>query len=172
MPRKLHLLMLTAAVEQRPDPDSRIMLAERTDRHGMPLSRIDWRVHEHEQHTVRRTAELVRHALARLPLPPPVLERWIRERMPFAADFRDNGHHIGTTRMSADPASGVVDAQCQVHGVRGLFVAGSSVFPTGGHANPTQMIVALAVRLADTLKRRALAPEIPEVKVREELSMV
>jgi choline dehydrogenase-like flavoprotein len=56
--------------------------------------------------------------------------------------------------MSADPASGVVDAHCQVHGIDGLFIAGSSVFPTSGHANPTQMIVALAIRLADTLKNR------------------
>ena len=63
----------------------------------------------------------------------------------------------GTTRMADDPARGVVDAQCQVHGVHGLFIAGSSVFPTAGHANPTQMIVALAVRLADTLKDRAAA---------------
>ncbi len=59
--------------------------------------------------------------------------------------------------MSADPQFGVVDVDCQVHGVRGLFVAGSSVFATAGHANPTQMIVALAVRLADTLKQKATA---------------
>ena len=56
--------------------------------------------------------------------------------------------------MSDDPASGVVDTQCQVHGVDGLFVVGSSVFPTAGHANPTQMIVALAIRAAETLKAR------------------
>ena len=56
--------------------------------------------------------------------------------------------------MSNDPSKGVVDAQCQVHGVDGLFVVGSSVFPTAGHANPTQMIVALAIRTADILKAR------------------
>jgi choline dehydrogenase-like flavoprotein len=59
--------------------------------------------------------------------------------------------------MADDPADGVVDAQCQVHGVEGLFIAGSSVFPTAGQSNPTQMIVALALRLADTLKDRAAA---------------
>jgi choline dehydrogenase-like flavoprotein len=76
----------------------------------------------------------------------------------FPDTMRDIAHPIGTTRMADDPACGVVDAQCQVHGVNGLFVAGSSVFPTAGHANPTQMIVALAVRVADTLKERATAP--------------
>ena len=62
-------------------------------------------------------------------------------------------HHIGTTRMHPDPASGVVDADCRVHGVGNLFVAGSSVFPTIGCAHPTLTIVALAVRLARHLDR-------------------
>jgi hypothetical protein len=59
---------------------------------------------------------------------------------------------MGTTRMHADPRQGVVDAQCQVHGVDNLYIAGSSVFPTGGYANPTLTLVALALRLADHLK--------------------
>ena len=54
--------------------------------------------------------------------------------------------------MAADPRFGVVDADCRVYGVENLYVAGSSVFPTGGHANPTFTIVALALRLADHLK--------------------
>jgi choline dehydrogenase-like flavoprotein len=64
----------------------------------------------------------------------------------------DMAHTLGTTRMSQTPNSGVVDVNCRVHGVRGLYVAGGSVFPTSGHANPTLMILALAIRLADTLK--------------------
>jgi choline dehydrogenase-like flavoprotein len=53
--------------------------------------------------------------------------------------------------MDPDPRCGVVDENCRVHGVANLFVTGSSVFPTGGYANPTLTIVALAVRLADHL---------------------
>ena len=45
-------------------------------------------------------------------------------------------HHLGTTRMSADPKQGVVDADSKVHGVANLYVAGSSVFPTYGSSNP------------------------------------
>jgi choline dehydrogenase-like flavoprotein len=56
--------------------------------------------------------------------------------------------------MSENPKSGVVDENCQVHGVQGLYVAGASIFPTSGHANPTLMILALAIRLADTIKSR------------------
>ena len=59
--------------------------------------------------------------------------------------------------MSDSPRQGVVDRNCKVHGVGGLYIAGSSVFPTAGHANPTLMIVALAIRLADWLKRHELA---------------
>ena len=154
IPRKLSALELNCAVEQRPDPDSRITLSDRLDRFGVPLSRVNWRVNEHEQQTVRRTAELVCGELTRLGISTPVLADWVRDKAPFPPSFRDNAHHIGTTRMSADPRDGVVDPNCQVHGVHGLFVAGSSVFPTAGHANPTQMIVALAVRLADKLKQR------------------
>jgi choline dehydrogenase-like flavoprotein len=49
--------------------------------------------------------------------------------------------------MHVDPKQGVVDGNCRVHGLANLFVAGSSVFPTSGQANPTLTIVALALRL-------------------------
>ena len=63
-------------------------------------------------------------------------------------------HHVGTTRMHADPGQGVVDAHGRVHGLTNLFVTGSSVFPTGGFANPTLTIVALALRLAEHLDKQ------------------
>ena len=64
------------------------------------------------------------------------------------------GHTLGTTRMGDNPSSSVVDSDCRVHGYDNFFVAGSSVFPSGGYANPTLTIVALALRLAETLARR------------------
>jgi choline dehydrogenase-like flavoprotein len=70
------------------------------------------------------------------------------------SDVRGGFHHMGTTRMAADPKDGVVDADCRVHGIENLFVAGSSVFATGGCANPTLTIVALALRLSNHLKAR------------------
>jgi choline dehydrogenase-like flavoprotein len=62
-------------------------------------------------------------------------------------------HHMGATRMHVDPELGVVDENSRVHGTSNLYVTGSSVFPSGGYANPTLTIVALAARLADHLKR-------------------
>ena len=70
-------------------------------------------------------------------------------------------HHLGTTRMHREPAAGVVDEHCRVHGVSNLFIAGGSVFPTGGSANPTFTIAALAIRLADHLRETVAAGARP-----------
>jgi choline dehydrogenase-like flavoprotein len=52
-----------------------------------------------------------------------------------------------------------VDADCNVHGVENLYIAGSAAFPTSSQANPTLTVVAMALRLAEHLKRRlATAP--------------
>ena len=157
LPRKLDEVTLEAMCEQLPNPDSRITLSDRRDRLGMRIPRIDWRVSEEEARAMRRITELMVEQLSRMGLEPPVLEEWVRDGAMFPQTIRDAAHPTGTTRMADDPAHGVVDAQCQVHSVYGLFIGGSSVFPTAGQSNPTQMIVALALRLADTLKDRATA---------------
>ena len=64
---------------------------------------------------------------------------------------------MGATRMATDPAQGVVDADCRIHGLANLYVGGSSVFPTGGFANPTYTIVQMSLRLADHLTRELSA---------------
>jgi choline dehydrogenase-like flavoprotein len=65
--------------------------------------------------------------------------------------FNSNSHNIGTTRISRDPSQGVVNSDCRIHNVDNLYVAGSSIFPTSSHANPTLMIVAMSLRLAEHL---------------------
>lgn len=157
LPRKLCGASVQAMCEQVPDPGSRVTLSDRRDRLGMRISRVDWRVSQAEARTMRRMAGLMTEQFARMGIEQPEAADWVRQGVMFPGTYRDVAHPMGTTRMADSPARGVVDAQCQVHGVHGLFIAGSSVFPTAGHANPTQLIVALAVRLADTLKERAAA---------------
>ena len=53
--------------------------------------------------------------------------------------------------MAESPATGIVDRNCKVFGIANLYIGGSSVFSTGGHANPTYTIVQLAMRLGDHL---------------------
>ena len=67
-------------------------------------------------------------------------------------DATGSNHHVGTTRMDDDPARGVVDSDCRVHGLENLYVGGSSVFPTVGASNPTLALLALTVRLAEHLR--------------------
>jgi choline dehydrogenase-like flavoprotein len=83
------------------------------------------------------------------------LDDWLLDASNTWPESMSGGcHHMGTTRMADDPKSGVVDASCRMHGIRNLYVAGSSVFPTSGSGVPTLTIVALALRLAEHLKRR------------------
>lgn len=160
-PRKYSALNLVAMCEQQPDPDSRVMLSERRDRFGVRLPVVDWRVHPNEGRTMRRMAGIVAQQLPRLGLPAPVLAEWVRDGADLPPSFVDVAHPTGTTRLAASADHGVVDPDLQVHGVEGLYVVGSSVFPTAGHCNPTQMIVALAIRLADKLKADAARPATP-----------
>jgi choline dehydrogenase-like flavoprotein len=152
VPHKLKAVSIDAIGEQRPDPDSRVSLSDRTDRLGIPLAKVDWRIHDEERRTIIQIALITRDVFKSAGLPAPILEQWVAEDRPEDGVIIDMAHTLGTTRMSNNPKSGVVDENCQVHGVRGLYVAGGSTFPTSGHANPTLMILTLAIRLADQLK--------------------
>lgn len=152
LPHRLTHVEVRAIVEQAPDPDSRVQLSTRTDPVGMPLPQVDWRISEHEDRTVRRAASLLVGEFARLGLPAPEVTPGVRAGGTDPLPLTDSAHPGGTTRMSADPRHGVVDQHCRVHGVDNLYIAGSSVFPTNGHINPTLSVIALAVRLADNLR--------------------
>ena len=63
-------------------------------------------------------------------------------------------HEVGTARFGADPNTSVVDPDCQVHGIRGLFVVDASVLPSAGAVNTALTIMALALRAGETIARR------------------
>jgi choline dehydrogenase-like flavoprotein len=131
--------------EQEPNQDSRIGLMSRRDRTGLPLPELDWRVGERDFADVRRTIELLAEEVERLGLGR-IESLW--DRGADRPDVVTGGwHHMGTTAMSVTAETGVVDRDCRVHGLENLYVAGSSVFPTSGYANPTLTLLALAVRL-------------------------
>ena len=70
-------------------------------------------------------------------------------------------HHTGTTRMADDPRHGVVDRDARLHGVDNLYVAGPSVFPTNGYANPALTTVAMALRPRRPSQRPAVMATDP-----------
>ena len=137
--------------EQVPNRGSRVLLADARDRLGTRRVVLDWRVSDDDRAAAARS-----HAILDGALRAAGLGRVLASRLDGGAEWpaglRGARHHMGTTRMHADPTRGVVDADCRVHGVANLYVAGSSVFPTSGTANPTLTIVALALRLADHLQ--------------------
>ena len=146
-------ISLGVNAEQRPDPDSRITLSDRTDKLGMPLTRMDWRMDDQEIETIRAMFDLVVDEFGRLGLPRPTPSPWLGDD-----DWRehvvDTAHHSCSVRMASDPSRGVTDPWGHVYGVDGLYVAGSALFPTVGTANPTLMLTSLALRVADAIRAR------------------
>jgi choline dehydrogenase-like flavoprotein len=157
IPHKLTGLIVEGISEQRPDPDSRITLSETKDELGVARAKINWKIDRDARRSLARLGQQMAREFDRVGLPLPTLDAWVEQNSLDDAAIIDMAHTMGTTRMADDPKQGVVDRNCRVHGVGGLYVAGASVFPTGGHANPTLMILALAIRLSDHLKHSAAA---------------
>jgi choline dehydrogenase-like flavoprotein len=140
---------ITVRAEMRPSSHNRVVPTVERDAFGLPRLAVRCVLDAADFRSVDATLRLLGETLIRRG----------RGRVRVNNDrlYRDiggQGHTLGTTRMGESPASSVVDADCRVHGYANLFVAGSSVFPSGGFANPTITIVALALRLADHLIER------------------
>jgi choline dehydrogenase-like flavoprotein len=143
-------LVLIDQMEQAPDPESRVTVDHRQrDRFGLPKLQLDWRIGESTYRSQRVMHETMKLVLKRIGITGFFSEVLEHDTEPELWDMK---HPSGTTRMSTSPRTGVVDRSCRVHGLSNLYIVGSSVFPTVGHANPTLTVVALAARLADELE--------------------
>ncbi|MCU0523851.1 MAG: GMC family oxidoreductase [Elainella sp. Prado103] len=154
--------------EQAPDPSNRLELSTDRDRFGCRKLQLHWKWGAIDSDSVARMQDILAAELAAQGLGTYQISR--PNGRPKLCSPSGVAHHMGTTRMHDHPTQGVVDANCRVHGLSNLFIASSSVFPTGGYANPTLTIVALALRLADHLKQvlrqpplELTSPEIPTV---------
>ncbi len=146
------------SIEQTPRPENRVTLGQRLDPLGRPQLEVHWHWPEEDVEQTLRAQALFARGLERAGLGR--VERYFEKDGSPHLERPIGSHHLmGTTRMHADARKGVVDAQCRVHGTDNLYVAGSSVFPSGGYANPTLTLVALALRLADHLKGQTPDPE-------------
>jgi len=152
----MNLVVLT---EQEPNPESRITLGASRDELGMPRSKINWVLTDLTRRTIQTFVGFLAEEFSRLKLCTIELDPRFQAGATNSHDnwrdaIEDQSHHMGTTRMSASPAQGVVDTHCRVHGIENLWVTSSSVFPTSGHSNPTLTLMALALRTADTIAAR------------------
>ena len=142
-------------MENTPNPRSRMVLANDSDKYGVPRIALNWQINEFDLEYIDRLCDLLGRKIG-------MAGGRLKVDYNVAKAKRGSGtyqaHHLGTTRMSANPENGVVDANLRCHDVSNLYVTGSSVFPTFGFANPTLTIVALSLRLAEHLRRKA-APD-------------
>jgi choline dehydrogenase-like flavoprotein len=164
---------LTTNSEQALNPDSRVTLGAERDPLGLRRARLHWELMPIDYRTLKVTTLAMGQALAETGIGRLRVYDWLLAEDPVLPTPDDKlgeigaYHHMCTTRMSADPALGVVDADCRVHGVSNLFVGGSSVFATSSFVNPTYPIVQLALRLGDhvadqvALTGIAVAPHAP-----------
>ena len=120
--------VIRSQIEQEPNPDSRVSLTDDVDSFGLRRIQMNWQLSDGDLKTIRvlsieSAKEMARLNRARVQLAPFILDTNLE--IPVSG----YGHHMGTTRMSADPRYGVVDENCRVHGIQNLYIAGSSVFP-------------------------------------------
>lgn len=150
---------LRIASEQTPNRSSTVALGSELDRLGMRKTVLDWRISYLDTRTIRRAVLNFGQAFAELDLGRVRIADWLQsdeiELPDIGEDEVAGHHHMCTTRMGTAPSDGVVDANQKVFELDNLYVAGSSVFSTGGHANPTFTIVQMSLRLADHLRSLA-----------------
>jgi choline dehydrogenase-like flavoprotein len=144
--KTFHLLSVS---EQVPNPNSRVLLSHEKDQLNMPRVNLDWRMTSQDMDSIHDTMKLMALEFDRLGFGK--INIRIYNRLPNEG-IRGGWHHLGTTRMHDNPKKGVVDANSKLHGHDNIYIAGPSVFPTGGYANPSLTVVALAIRLASHLK--------------------
>ncbi|MEA5466707.1 GMC family oxidoreductase [Leptothoe sp. PORK10 BA2] len=153
-PQKFGCFELLHITEQAPDPDNRIVLSGDRDAFGYRQMTIHWRYNDIDQRSVKRAMEIFAEEFEKVGLGRVKCE--LDHGTPVI--WTPSIHHpMGTTRMHESPSQGVVDPNCQVHGVSNLFIASSSVFPTGGYANSTLTVLALAIRLTEHIKATFLS---------------
>ncbi|GAB1812011.1 GMC oxidoreductase [Mycobacterium sp. MUNTM1] len=149
--------------EHVPHWESRVELSDERDALGMPKIRTHMHFSDDDCESVRKAIALIdehlrRHGVGWVEWLTDDIGGTVRAFLAGRAGF----HQAGTTRMSETEAGGVVDPNLAVHGVRGLYVASTSVLPTSSQANPTLLGIALGVRLAEHLTKARMACRPPE----------
>ena len=145
--RVVSQLEFDAHLEQLPDAGNGITLNwDKRDSAGHPVMRFKYAFSEYEKAGFAHIRGIFRKVVK-------VLDAGlVAINGPFA-----HHHLMGMTRMGNDAKTSVLDRWCRTHEHKNLFVISSSAFPTGGAANPTLTIAALAIRAAEEIERQLKA---------------
>ncbi len=150
----LHAYQLNTRIEQAPNPNSRVTIGPEKDALGMPRANLHWELTPLEKRSIRTMYHLLGQEVGRANVGRLRLQEFLRDETDDTFPDTTNGgwHHMGTTRMSDDPKKGVVNADCRVHGIGNLYVAGASCFATAGAPNPTLTLTAFSLRVSAHVK--------------------
>ena len=138
-------VMMAVLCEDLPELCNTVTLdPELTDSNGIPAPKITYRFSENSkrmlQHGLQKGIEAVEAAGA--------------FQVYTMNQVRDTGWHLmGTARMGTDPENSVVNEWGRSHDVKNLFIIDGSIFVTCGAVNPTTTIQALALYVADSIKK-------------------
>lgn len=145
--------VINTLIEQFPDRANAVTLGSKVDAFGKRRASVHWTLRPRDRESIRTIGVEFAKVFADARLGMVRLAGFVTN--PGApATVSPHAHHMGTTRMAADERNGVVDQDCKVFGTRNLFVAGSSIFATGGACNPTMPLLQFGLRLADHLLAR------------------
>ncbi|MCC6407941.1 MAG: GMC family oxidoreductase [Planctomycetes bacterium] len=148
---KVRAVRLRNFMEMEPDPENRVLLGSERDEYGQPETVVRHRPTARDKSSLIALHAALREELAANGFGK--LDSSLERAEPWPID-QDASHHLGTTRMGRDPRRSVVDAELKLHAVPNVWLAGGSVFPTSGSANPTFTITALSIRLAEHLRAK------------------
>ena len=132
-------IRVAALTEQLPAKENRVTVDwSRLEKTGLPGLAISYRLDAYTRNALENAKRMHEEMFQRIG----VTSLWHKESAEAA------GHIMGAARMGEDPRESVVDKDLRAHDHRNLFIVGAAVFPTGGTANPTLTIAALALRAA------------------------
>jgi choline dehydrogenase-like flavoprotein len=123
------------------------------DAYGIPVLRFHAKFSEHEVNQAKHMQETFReiiHEMGGTPLSPMPTREQLYGLEPVGRII----HEVGTTRMGDDPTTSVLNANCQAHDVKNLFVADAGPFVSNAHKNCTWTILALAMRTSEYISQQ------------------
>jgi choline dehydrogenase-like flavoprotein len=146
-------MLWAANVDDLPEERNRVSLdPELVDGDGIPAPKIEYRIGENTRRILDFTLERMTEAHQ---------ASGASETFPVRLWVDQPGHLLGTARMGKHPSRSVVDSYGRAHDVPNLFIADGSIFVTGGSANPTSTITALALRVAEGIAKSANHQHVP-----------
>jgi len=153
LPRTARFFLMANA-ECEPLPDSRITLGRERDAFDLPRVQVHWRISDLTLVALRRYAQGLKASLEPAGIAAVTISAYLLDP---AVNWKERAyslyHHMGATRMANSAERGVVDGDGRVHGMANLYVAGTSILPSGSASNPSYTALALALRTADRLLR-------------------